>query len=388
MENILDRISLGEDSKHQFKSKIHNSEQIAKEITAFANALGGTIYVGVEEDKSGVAFVKGIEQTDLRKLESYIAGASSEGVVPPLHVMTENVKIDGKLVVLIHVPEGERKPYHTNQGEYLTKSGAGKRVLSPEELQRMVQMPSLLFEEVAIKGSSIAEDFNFLPFYSYFEKEYKDDFENYLKKYTLTSERFLNNIKVAENERLTLVGLCFFAKNPQRHKPLNVIKAISFYGNDITDSRYISSIDIDGTLPKQLEQSLRFIQQNLLNTQTEKGFNSLGDLEIPVEVFEELIVNALVHRDYSILSAIKIFIFKDRIEIISPGVLPNHLNEDNIRLGISIARNPILLRYASRLMPYRGVGSGILRALSKYSKIDFENNQLKYEFKVTIWRGN
>ena len=82
------------------------------------------------------------------------------------------------------------------------------------------------------------------------------------------------------------------------------------------------------------------------------------------------------------------FYFKDRIEIISPSVLPNHLNEENIRLGISIARNPILLRYASRLMPYRGVGSGILRALSKYSKIDFENNQLKYEFKVTIWRGN
>lgn len=386
MDNLKERIALGEDSKNQFKSKIHNAEQVAKEITAFANALGGIIYIGVEEDKNGIASITGIEQTELRKLEGYIAGASAEGVVPPVHVMTENILIDEKLVVLVHVPEGERKPYHTKSGEYLTKSGAGKRVLSPEELQRIVQKPSLLFEEIAINGSSIAIDFNLLPFYSYFEKEYRDDFEQYLTKYNLTTERFLNNIKVAENNNLTLVGLSFFAKNPQRLKPLNLIKAISFYGNEITDSNYISSEDIDGTLPNQLEQSLQFVQQNILKTQGANGFNSLGELEIPIEVFEELLVNALVHRDYSVLSAIKLFIFKDRIEIISPGVLPNHLNEDNIRLGISIARNPILLRYATRLMPYRGVGSGILRALSKYPNIDFENSQEKYQFKVTIWR--
>ena len=384
MENIKDRIALGEDSKNQFKEKIHNQEQLAKEITAFANALGGTIYIGIKDDGS----VKGIEQKDLRTLEGHIAAASAEGVVPPINIQTENIVIDGKLVILLHVPEGVRKPYHTRQGEYLTKSGAVKRVLSPEELQRMSYNPSILFEEIAINDTSIETDFNRLAFLEYFEKEYKDDFENYLSKYKLSVTQILNNVKIAEGQNLNLVGLSFFSNNPQRSRPLNVIKAISFYGNDITDSRYISSLDIDGTLPEQFEQGLRFIQQNLLNTQSEKGFNSLGDLEIPLEVFEELLVNALVHRDYSILSAIRLFIFKDRIEIISPGVLPNHLNEENIRLGISIARNPILLRYASRLMPYRGVGSGILRALSKYSKIDFENNQLKYEFKVTIWRGN
>jgi len=384
MENLKDRIALGEDSRNQFKEKIHNQEQLAKEITAFANALGGTIYIGIQDNGS----VKGIEQKDLRALEGNIAAASAEGVVPPINVQTENIVIDGKLVILLHVPEGVRKPYHTRQGEYLTKSGAVKRVLSPEELQRMSYNPSILYEEIAINDTSIETDFNRLAFLEYFEKEYKDDFDNYLSKYKLSVTQILNNVKIAEGEHLNLVGLSFFSNNPQRIKPLNLIKAISFYGNDITDNRYISSLDIDGTLPEQFEQGLRFIQQNLLNTQSEKGFNSLGDLEIPIEVFEELLVNALVHRDYSILSAIKIFIFKDRIEIISPGVLPNHLNEENIRLGISIARNPILLRYASRLMPYRGVGSGILRALSKYSKIDFENNQLKYEFKVTIWRGN
>ncbi len=383
MIDIKQRIALGEDSKTQFKEKIHSAEQLAKEFTAFSNALGGMIIIGVNDKTSAIV---GIEQKDLRNLEGYIATASNDGVVPPINVLTENVIIDDKRLIVIHIAEGVRKPYHTKQGEYLTKSGAVKRVLSPEELQRMTLRKVPLYEEIAIYDSDIEGDINWLAFFEYFSNEYRDDFETYLSKYHLSATQLLNNIKVAENNVLNLVGLSFFAKNPQRLRPLNVIKAISFYGNDVTDTRYISSEDIEGTLPEQFEKGLQFIQQNLLKTQASKGFNSLGTLEIPVEVFEELLVNALVHRDYSINSAIKLFIFTDRIELISPGVLPNHLNEENIRLGISVARNPILLRYASRLMPYRGVGSGILRALSKYAKIDFENNLLKYEFKVTIWR--
>lgn len=386
MEHIKQRLVLGEDSKHQLKTKINDAEQLAEEITAFANALGGTVYVGVKEDKNGVATAVGIAQGELRKLEGYIATASADGVVPPVHVLTENVLVDGQLLVLIHVPEGERKPYHTKNGAYLTKSGAGKRVLSPEELQRMVQKPSLLFEEIPVSGSSIGADFNFLPFYAYFEKRYKDNFETYLTKNKLSVGQFLQNTKLVEQEQLTLVGLSFFGKNPQRLRPLHLIKAISFYGNDVTDSSYISSEDLDGTLPVQLEKGLRFVQQNLLKTQNSKGFNSLGDLEIPVEVLEELLVNALVHRDYSVLSSIKLFIFKDRVEIISPGVLPNHLDEGNIKLGVSIARNPILLGCATYLMPYRGIGSGILRALSQYPAIDFENSHAQYQFKVIIHR--
>lgn len=381
-ETIKQRIALGEDSKTQFKEKIHNAEQLGKEFTAFANAIGGTLYIGVKDSGE----IVGIAQKDLRSIEGHIAAASSEGVIPPLNVLTENVLIDDKILIIITIPEGERKPYHTRQGEYLTKSGAVKRVLSPEELQRMTLRSSPLYEELAVHNTDISTDLNRLAFFEYFEKEYRDDCEHYLSKNHLTFNQLLNNVKIAENDFLNLVGLSFFSKNPQRHRPLNVIKAITFYGNDITDTSYIASNDIDGTLPQQLEQGLQFIQQSLLKTQNSKGFNSLGTLEIPIEVFEELLVNALVHRDYSIMSAVKLFIFADRIEIISPGVLPNHLNEQNIRLGISVARNPILLRYASRLMPYRGVGSGILRALSKYEKIDFENNQLKYEFKVTIWR--
>jgi ATP-dependent DNA helicase RecG len=81
-----------------------------------------------------------------------------------------------------------------------------------------------------------------------------------------------------------------------------------------------------------------------------------------------------------------IFIFDDRIEITSPGKLPNNLTVEKIKQGISIVRNPTLLSYASKLLPYRGIGTGIVRALKHYKDIDFENNIESERFKVTIKR--
>ena len=104
------------------------------------------------------------------------------------------------------------------------------------------------------------------------------------------------------------------------------------------------------------------------------GFNSPSKWEISYEVFEELIVNALVHRDYFIFSTIKVFIFTDKIEIISPGKLPNSLTIENIKNGVSIARNPILLSIAQFMLPYKGLGTGITRVYSLYPEILMENH--------------
>ncbi|MFR0876085.1 MAG: ATP-binding protein [Bilophila wadsworthia] len=103
------------------------------------------------------------------------------------------------------------------------------------------------------------------------------------------------------------------------------------------------------------------------------GVNSPGTPEIPEQVFEELLVNALVHRDYLVSAPIRIFIFDDRVEIISPGTLPNNLTIANIKAGNSNIRNPILISYAAKgLLPYHGIGSGILRALKAWPDIDLK----------------
>jgi len=100
--------------------------------------------------------------------------------------------------------------------------------------------------------------------------------------------------------------------------------------------------------------------------------------EIPESVFEELLVNALVHRDYLVNATIRIFIFDNRIEIISPGHLPNNLTVEKIRAGNSNIRNPILVSYVAKgLLPYHGLGSGIKRALDQGPQVAEESTSGK-----------
>lgn len=97
-------------------------------------------------------------------------------------------------------------------------------------------------------------------------------------------------------------------------------------------------------------------------------------------------MNALIHRDYFIHAPIKIFIFLDRLEIISPGYLPNHLTPEHIRYGLSNMRNPMLASHATHMLPYRGLGSGIPRALHAWPDMNFVNDREGNQFKVTLYR--
>lgn len=112
--------------------------------------------------------------------------------------------------------------------------------------------------------------------------------------------------------------------------------------------------------------------RNLHKIQKQRGVNTIGAPEIPQVVFEELLVNALIHRDYFVSAPIRLFIFEDRIEIINPGNLPDHLTIEKIRAGNSIQRNPILASFAAKgLLPYRGLGTGVRRALQDWPQIQF-----------------
>ena len=127
--------------------------------------------------------------------------------------------------------------------------------------------------------------------------------------------------------------------------------------------------------------------RNLRKVQSGQGVNAPGIPEIPPSVFEELLVNALVHRDYLVNASIRLFIFDDRIEIISPGHLPNNLTVEKIRSGISNIRNPILVSYAAKgLLPYRGLGSGIKRALAEWPEISFTDDRDGCMFTATVHR--
>lgn len=139
-----------------------------------------------------------------------------------------------------------------------------------------------------------------------------------------------------------------------------MIKAVSFFGNNIAGVNYRDSKDITGTLPELFEKGMSFLKANLHSVQAGQGFNSIGQLEISEIALEELLQNALVHRDYTRNAPVRLLIFDNRVEIISPGCLPDGLTVESIKLGTAVVRNPFIASFCAKIMPYRGLGSGII----------------------------
>ena len=206
----------------------------------------------------------------------------------------------------------------------------------------------------------------------------------------LTIEKLLINISLMDEAgQLTLSGLLLLGKSIQRYRPSFTIKGVSFVGNNVATTEFRDKLpdrEVEGSLLKQYEASISFINRNLKTIQVDKEFNSAGRLEIPVEVFVETLTNAFIHRDYHINSPIRLFVFDNRIEIHSPGILPVSVTEDSIKQGISAPRNQLLFDHATYLLPCTGIGSGIMRAMKCYHNILFQNNVATEEFVITILR--
>jgi len=225
-------------------------------------------------------------------------------------------------------------------------------------------------------------DLDMLYFRKFFEKRYGE----LLNNQQIPLEQTIHNLNLGKDGVLNHTGALLFAQSPSLRLPSYIVKAVAFPGENNTTESYIDSRDITGKIADIFQQTVIFTLSNTNQVQRDRGINTIGKPEIPKIVLEELIANALIHRDYFILAPIRVFIFSKRIEIISPGHLPNNLTVANIRAEISNTRNPVLASFANQLLPYHGIGSGILRALKKYPDIDFINDREGSQFKCIINR--
>jgi ATP-dependent DNA helicase RecG len=377
---LLETIARGEDTRHQFKADATNATSLASEIAAFANGSGGQIFIGVDNEGT----VQALDAPSVGRLNQLIANAACNGVRPPVNPVTENVPVADGVVIVVTIPEGLSKPYTDNAGAIWVKSGSDKRrVTAREEMQRMFQSSQLIHgDDIPVTGTSMA-DIDLEVFRHFFRSRFQQD----LDEQDLSLSQVLSNMRLLTEDRLTVTGVLVFAKEATTLLPAFIVKAVSYPGTDIHVSNYVESADIAGRIDTQFDGAMSFILRHLRREQGRgQGVNSLGELEIPRIAVEELIANALIHRDYFVSAPIRIFVFDDRIEIISPGHLPNNLTVANIRSGTSNMRNPVLSSLATHVLPYRGLGTGILRALREYPAIEFEDDRERNEFRVTIRR--
>jgi predicted HTH transcriptional regulator len=381
---LLDIISAGETSKVQFKQQM-DDDKIESEIVAMSNSQGGFILIGVQ-DKTGEIFDLSYEQ--LRSYNNRLANICSDKVKPQVYIFTEvvSVKYDtgNKHVLVVSIPEGRDKPYKTHRGTIEVKLGSDKRVVTDNaEIMRLFQQSSnLLADEMEVYDTSI-DDIDERLFVDYFKREFTVSYQ----EKGLSYEEALRAKRVLRNNRVSLAGLLFFGKEPQNIKPAFTIKTVSYFGNDLAGNSYRSKPeDLKGAIPELFKQGMDFLRSSLRHTQQGQNFNSVGILEISEIVLTELLQNALIHRDYFKNAPIKLLIFDDRVEIVSPGKLPNSLTVENIKFGNTVMRNNQIAMFAVRTLPYSGLGSGIKRALNEQANIEFINDVEGEQFVVKIPR--
>lgn len=379
---LLDIISSGETCRVQFKERLNNRDGFAAEMIAMANTKGGDILVGVEDNTGEIV---GLDYPELQALGSTIANIATDLIKPQIFPITEVVNVETELglkkVLVVHLEEGIAKPYKDRFGTIWVKQGGDKRRLTDNSEQiRLFQQSGLIYVDEMIVPDTGVKDID------------KDKVEEYLRKIEDTDldipeERLYRNLNIIKDERLTLAGLLFFAKHPQQFRPAFCIKAVSYFGNDISGSDYRGSKDIVGSVPEMFDQAMGFFNTYLKHKQKEQNFNTTGVLEISPIALEELLQNALTHRDYSKNAPVRILIFDKRVEIVSPGALPNNLTVDNIKLGNTVVRNNLAVSFASKLMNYRGLGSGIRRALKEHPETDLINDTDRELFIAVLYRA-
>lgn len=382
---LLELIEMGEDSHTQFKERFESIDALAAEICAFSNSNGGNIIVGISDDGD----ITRLEKDEIQKLNEWISSTCSQKIDPQVNVITQNIKYQDKIIMVINVPMGSNKFYMANGKDIWVKVGADKRRAKREEIQRLLQSSGHLYaDEMPVEGTNI-NDINIDIFRSFYEHRTHEKLEDL----NISLEKLMSNLKLMTDNKLTLAGLLAFGKKPEEKRPQFVIKAVLFPGNSPAVSEYKDSRDISGNIFRIFEASRSFLINNLRWVQKDQNFNTIGILEIPKIALEEALINAIVHRNYFISSNIRIFIFDNRVEIISPGALPNTIDVESIKMGIHIERNPILVSMLKDFedIPYRGIGTGIQRILNECEKagitVDFIEEKKSEQFKVIFHRN-
>jgi ATP-dependent DNA helicase RecG len=179
-------------------------------------------------------------------------------------------------------------------------------------------------------------------------------------------ERLLHNWRllrpVEGEEHLTVAGLLFLARAPQHFLPQAYTSALRILGTDIAGEPRDQK-RLEGRLPDMLRDALRFPDIHLLRRHRIHAMEPEARTEIPVEVLRESLVNAWAHRDYTLIAPVRVLVFDDRVEVRTPGQLPNSVTLEALRFGVHVLRNPTMYNMLLKIGLVTDAGSGIPRMI-------------------------
>lgn len=339
-----------ESSILEFKREFPQNHQVVKTTIAFCNAFGGRLVIGVEDD----GIIIGVPEEHVQAIITFLQTSIYQSCTPTIIPSIYTQRIADKIVVIVEVSEGMNKPYFMKsdglqKGTYIRQGSHTNHAddLMIQELQW--HSLGLSLDATPIDRASM-DELDSKKIHAFLQQqsatEDSPDLNSTLRQYRLITEQHQNLIP-------TVAGILLFGKAPRQFLADAFMMATHYkgtYGGDV-----ITTINCEGSLVDQFSQALDFISRSV------KGKN-----EIPEEALREIIINALVHRHYQLPDPIKIAIYEDRVEVLSPGNFPGPLQPDQLEMGYSYLRNPVIYRALREYGLIATLGSGFLTVFSRY----------------------
>ncbi len=352
----------------ELKSKV--TGDICKEVIAFANTRGGTLYIGIEDN----GHVIGIEDADqvILQLNNMIRDSIKPDITMFVHY--ETLTVEGKPIIAVTIQKGTDRPYYLSSkglkpsGVYV-RNGTSTDPATDTAIRRMIkETDGDSFETMR----SLEQNLTFNAAGEQFRKR-NIPFDA-AKMQTLG---MISQDGIYSNIALLLSDQCS-----------HTIKAATFTGTDKTT--FQDRREFGGSLFQQMEEMYAYLDMRNQTKATFEGLYRIDTLDYPEEALREALLNSLVHRDYAFNASTLISVYDDRIEFVSVGGLPIGITLEDIMLGLSVCRNPKLAAIFYRLELIEAYGTGMPKIVKAYAKtglepkIEVTNNA----FKVTLPNRN
>jgi len=407
--DLLQLIANGENSNVEFKRDNLRPRTLAKELVAFLNFEGGRVLLGVDDDGT----VSGL-QHDPGETEEWVMSVARDKIRPsiiPHFQVLRNVE-PGRHVAVVRVEKGwtVHARYHNDKEEYYIRAGSRVDTMRREELERAFQRRAGLRPELRpVTGSSL-DDLDQRRLRDYFTRIRGQDFPDADNADAWTELLVNTEIMTDEAEPpvCSVAGILLFGESPKRYLPQSGIQATAYPG---TEKEYetIEHDDLRGAMVALfsatdgeaeivenglVEQAMSFVRRNIqVESEITEGGQRVDRREYPMDAVREAVVNALVHRDYlTDATDIELSIYDDRLEVISPGQLPNTITPERMRAGTRAARNQLLKDVMGdyNYMEHRGLGvpRTIIRLMRERNGTEPDLIENGDRFTVRLWKDS
>jgi ATP-dependent DNA helicase RecG len=343
----------------EFKSRMPKNDQIIKTIIGFCNQHGGKLVLGVDDDRT----IIGLNEEQVLEAMEYLERSVYIASSPPILPKVISQRIGDKMLLVIEVSEGMNKPYYRHavgldKGTYIR---VGKNTIraSSDTIEELTwQSRGLSYENLAVYQAD-EKTLDHVKIQTFLADRRQQS------KANVTRDVMLSYKLITEEHAkiyASVAGILLFGKQVQHYFSEAMIICSHFKGTQGREA--IAALDCNGTLFEQLEQAYHFIISRLTHTFSIKGIKREEQLEIPQIAIREILLNAIIHRNYHLRAPIKIAIYDDRLEIFSPGNFPTPL--PNLHLGLTDARNMTICRIFREANLIEKLGSGFITVFENY----------------------